>query len=223
MITKPDLDLAAMRAMQILIDNNITETPINPLPIMLQYPGVRVMPFTRMAAEAGMERSDLIPMFGANQDAATFHLSMNGMNEVEYVVVYNMRLPFEIIWRGIARELGHVVLKHDGTMRSAETRKAEAMCFAHHLLCPRPVIQLLKESGMPLTMNVLANTTGCSEECVEDMQMIPGVNVPMETNIKVRELFKPHINEYIRFHMSSPKEDKSPILDFGTYMDGYAE
>ena len=188
MISTPDYESAAKKAMEILINNRITETPINPLPIMLEYPGVRVMPFTRMADEAGIEREDLVPLFGGCQDAATFHLGMD-MPGVRYVVVYNMRLPFEIIWRGIARELGHIVLGHDGATRTAEVRYAEALCFAHHLLTPRPIIHQIQQSRTQLTLSVLAHTTGCSEECVEDMQTIPGVHTPKELNRQVRDLF----------------------------------
>ena len=134
-----------------------------------------------------------------------------------------MRLPFEIIWRAVARELGHIVLGHDGVTRSPEIRRAEAMCFAHHLISPRPIIHLLRQSGIPLTMNVLANTIGCSEECVDDMRLIPGTHVPAELNRQVRDQFARSINEYLRFHAASPIKDHSPILDLGTYMDGYEE
>ena len=222
MITTPDYETAARKAMEILITNRITETPINPLPIILEYPGVRVMPFTRMADEAGIERHDLVPLFGSNQDAATFHLGMD-MPGVRYVVVYNMRLPFEIIWRGIARELGHIVLGHDGATRTAEVRSAEALCFAHHLLTPRPIIHQIIQSGTPLTLSVLAHTTGCSEECVEDMQKIPGTHVPAEMNRQVRDLFARGIDEYLRFHRSAPMADNSPLIDLETYMDYYEE
>ena len=222
MITTPDYEQAAIKAMQILLDSNITETPVNPLPIMLHHPGVRVMPFTTMADRAGIEREDLVPLFGTNQDAATFHLDLD-ISDIRYVVVYNMRLPFEIIWRGIARELGHIVLGHDGATRPADVRMAEAMCFAHHLISPRPIIRLIQESGMPLTMSALANTTGCSDECVEDMQQIPGVHIPAEMNRQVKKLFARGINEYIRFHVSSPMVDRSPLIDLGTYMDYYEE
>ena len=223
MISKPDFDTAAIRAMELLRDRRITETPVNPLPIMLDYPGVRVMPFTRMAAEAGIDRHELVPMFGGNQDAATFHMDMPGMDDVKYVVVYNMRLPFEIIWRGIARELGHIVLGHDGATRTAEARIQEALCFAHHLISPRPVIRMIQESGMPLTMSALANTTGCSDECVEDMQHIPGTHVPKELNLQVKKQFARGIKEYIRFHQASPMKDNSPVLNLGSFMDYYEE
>ena len=221
MVTTPDYDAAATKAMQILIDNEITETPIIPLPILMKYPNVRVMSFTSIADNTEIDRSDLIPMFGANQDAVTFHLS--SIEGVKYVVVYNMRLPFEVIWRGIARELGHIALGHDGATRTSSVRMQEAMCFAHHLLTPRPVIRMFQESGMPFTMNVLSSVTGCSDECVDDMKVIPGVHVDKELNLKVRELFSRGIGEYIRFHRAAQKIDKSQVVDFGTFMDNYEE
>ena len=222
MITKPDYKTAAVKAMELLIENNITETPVNPMPILLSYPGVRVMPFTSMADKAGIEREELVPSFGANQDAATFHLDMD-IPGVKYVCVYNLHLPYEMIWRAIARELGHIVLGHDGATRPPEVRMAEALCFAHNLLTPRPVIHLIQQSGTPLTLSVLAHTTGCSDECIEDMQEIPGVHVPPELNRKVRDLFARGINEYLRFHLASPMKDHSPLVDLGTYMNGYEE
>ena len=219
---KPDYDRAATKAMEILVENNVTETPIIPTPILLNCPGVRVMSFTKMADMAGMERKDLVPLFGSNTDAETFHLDM-GINDVKYVVVYNMRLPYEIIWRAIARELGHIVLGHDGVTRPADVRLAEAMCFAHHLLSPRPIIHQIQESGIPMTANVLVATTGCSEDCADDMANIPGARVPNELNAKVRDLFSRGIREYIKFYKASQKVDRSPVLDLGSFMDNYKE
>ena len=217
----PDYDRAVTAAMQTLIDNHITETPIDPLPILKRWPGVRVISFARMANEAALERDELIPLFVRNQDAATFRLGME-LDDVEYVVVYNTRLPFEIVCRGIARELGHIVLGHDGVTRPYEIRRAEAMCYAHHLLSPRPILQILRES-MPLTMNILSDTTGCIDECVEDMRSIPGTHVPAELNRQVRDLFARGIQEYVRFHQALHHVDNSQVIDLGTYIDGYEE
>ena len=218
---KPDYSRAATEAMKLLVSHNVTETPIASLDLLLNYPGIRVMSFASMADNSEIDREDLIPKFGNNQDAATF--KMNGMENIDYVVIYNMKLPYEDIRRAIARELGHIVLGHDGQTRPTDVRRAEAMCFAHHLLTPRPIIHLLMQSGLPITMNVLAHTTGCSEDCVEEIREIPGVDVDAELNRQVRDLFAPHINEYIRFHKAAPKPDKSQVIDFGTYMDGYKE
>ena len=217
---KPDFDKAATMAMQTILDNRITETPVDSLSILLRQPGVRVISFTKFASQAGIERHELVPMFGGNQDAATFNLDM--IDGVRYVVVYNMRLPFDIVWRGVARELGHIVLGHDGQTRPSDVRLAEAVCFAHHLIAPRPILQMLRES-IPLTMNVLTATTGCSDDCVDELRTIPGAHVPAEINRKVRDLFARGIDEYIRFYKSSDREDRSPLIDVGTYMDNYAE
>ena len=160
-------------------------------------------------------------MFGENQDAATFRLGMD-IGDVKYVVVYNMRLPYEIIQRAIARELGHIVLGHDGQTRPTDVRMAEAMCFAHHLISPRPVISMLRQA-FPVTMNVLTDTTGCSDDCVAELRKIPGAHVSKELNREVKNLFERGISEYIRFYQASAKEDRSPIVDFGTYMEGYEE
>ena len=218
----PDYDRAAVAAMELLANSQITETPIAPMPLLKRCPGVRVISFARMANEANLERDELIPLFVANQDAATFRLGME-IDDVQYVVVYNARLPYEIIWRGVARELGHLVLGHDGLTRPYEVRKAEALCFAHHLLSPRPILHMLQASGLPLTMNMLSDTTGCIDECVYDMRELPGVRVPADLNRQVRDLFARGIGEYIRFHRASKKKDTSPIIDLGTFMDGYEE
>ena len=217
---KPDYDKAATMAMQTLVDNGITETPIDSLSILLKYPGVRVMSFATFAVQAGIDRNNLVPLFGTNPDAAQFHLDMN-IDGVEYVVVYNMRLPHEIIMRGIARELGHIVLKHDGATRTTEVRMAEALTFAHHLITPRPIVHQLRQE-VKVTMNVLTATTGCSDSCVEELRTIPGVCVPADLNRKVRDLFSRGIGEYIRFH-NAQGADNAPPIDFGSYMDNYKE
>ena len=217
----PNYDLAATKAMEILKRYAITETPIDSLSILLNYPGVRVMSFTKFAMQAGLERHELVPMFGGNQDAATFNLDMD-IDGVNYVVVYNMRLPHEIIMRGVARELGHIALGHDGQTRPTEVRMAEALCFAHHLISPRPIIKMIQDE-VPLTMNILTATTGCSEDCVDELQTIPGANVPADLNREVKNLFARGVSEYIRFYKASDRRDNSPLVDFGTYMDNYNE
>lgn len=219
---QPNYEAAAAAAMNLLIENNIIETPIDSLSILLSRPGVRVMTFSEMASKAGEERDALVPLFGKNQDAVTFKL-MLPIQGVDYVVVYNRFLSVDIVSRGIARELGHIVMGHDGQTRPAEVRMAEALCFAHHLLSPRPVIRLLQESGLQITLDVLAETTGCSSDCVQGLQSIPGVHIPKEINRKVKQLFEKEISEYVRFRSDSHKTDSSPVIDFGTFMDNYED
>ena len=219
----PNYEKAATKALEILRDSGITETPIFPLPILKNYPGVRVMSFSEMAYENGIERTNLIPLFGKNQDAATFLFNNPCIEDVNYIVIYNMQLTFERIRKAAARELGHIVLGHDGITRPTDVRFAESMAFAFNLLCPRPILNMLIEGGVPLTMNVLKDTIGCSEECVEGMRGIPGVYTPEELNRHVRGLFEPHISEYIRFYNSWRVKDSSPVADLGHYMNDYKE
>ena len=67
------------------------------------------------------------------------------------------------------------------------------------------------------------NNTRCSEECVVDRQLFSGAHVPKELNRQVKALFSRGIWEYIGFHLASPKKDKSPLVDFETYMNNYEE
>lgn len=225
MITTPDFDRAATAAMQLLADRNNPETPIRSMDILLNYPRVRVIPYTQAAEQAGVARHDLVFLFG-NREAASFRLNMPDnpeLSDVDYLVFYNMLLSDEVVRRGIARELGHIVLGHDGMTRPHDVRLAEAICFAHHLLTPRPIIHVLQQSGHAVTLDMLVETTGCSDSCVDEIQRIPGTRVPVELNKKVKDLYASRILEYVNYHFSSDKADHSHVLDFGTYMDGYEE
>lgn len=221
MTMTPDFDRAAIAAMELLRNKKIIETPILSLPLLKNYPNVRIMSFSNMAYNSEIDRADLVPLFGSNQDAVTFRMS--GMDGIDYITVYNMQLTHESIRRAIARELGHIVLGHDGETRPTEVRQAEALCFAHHLLTPRPIVNMIIQSNVPFTINVLVHTTGCSEDCIEEIKNIPGTHVPPELNRAVKDQFAPHILEYLRFHKSAPKKDTSAVIDFGTYMEGYEE
>ena len=218
----PDYQRAAIAATEMLIKHNINTAPVIPLPVFKRTPGCIVLSFTELSGRIGMDRNNLITMFDEeNHDAVTSTHFEDG--KIRYLVTYNQRVPLYLLQRALARELGHIVLGHDGVTRPQDVRMAEAVCFAHHLISPRPVLHLLQSSGMPLTMNVLSGTTGCSDECVDEMQTIPGAHVAPDLNAAVRDLFAPHLNEYIAFHRSSPKVDRSPVVDFGTFMDNYTE
>ena len=104
-------------------------------------------------AGSGVDRDQLVSMFDAEQrDAVTSIHFKDG--KLRYLFNYNQRLPFYLLQRALARELGHIVLGHDGS-KPEEIRMAEAQCFAHHFLCPRPLIRAIQESGIPFTVEVL--------------------------------------------------------------------
>ena len=220
-MTTPDFDKAATAATEILIKYGINTAPVDPIPIFKHAEGFNVVTFTEMSSMIGMDRHKLISSFEAeNHDAVTSVYMKDG--KPHYLIAYNMRLPQYIVQRALAREMGHIVLGHDGTLPE-EIRNAEALCFAHHLLCPRALIHAIQAACAKITVEVLGNTTGCYERCLIGMRKTPAVHVPAELNRKVHELFAPYIEEFLDFQSYLSQDDESMIANFGTFMDGYEE
>ena len=217
---KPNYENAAVSAMRVLALHHVSTVPISPLPIVKSTPGVLAMPFAELANNAGIERQNLVPMFGSNQDAVTFFIGIDG---VDYVVAYNQYLPVDVIRRGLARELGHIILGHNGSRLPTDVRMEEAMCFARHLIFPRPVIRAIQDSGLPFTVEVLGSVTGCYERCLEGLQKTPGVDVPPELNRAVKKNFQPCLDNFIAFQRSIAGGDRTHLADFGSFMDLYKE
>ena len=217
----PDFDRAATAAAEVLIKYGICTAPVDPIPIFKKADGFNVVTFTEMSHISGVDRKELLSSFAAsNQDAVSSVYLKNGKKH--YLVAYNMRLPQYLVQRALAREMGHIVLGHDGT-RPQDVRNAEALCFAHHLICPRALIHAIQESGTKLTTEVLGNTTGCYERCLIGMRREPCTHVPADLNRQVHAQFMDYINEFLDFQSFLSQEDDSMIANFGTYMDGYEE
>ena len=217
----PDFDRAATAAAEVLIKYGICTAPVDPIPIFKKADGFNVVTFTEMSRLIGVDRSDVLSAFSAeNHDAVSSAYLKDG--HPHYLVAYNMRLPAYLIQRALAREMGHLVLGHDGS-RPEDVRNAEALCFAHHLLCPRALIHAIQESGTRITVEVLGNTTGCYERCLVGMRHQPATHVPAELNRKIRAQFADYISEFLDFQSFLAREDDSMIANFGTFMDGYEE
>lgn len=217
----PDFDRAATAAAEILIKYGISTAPVDPIPIFKKADGFNVVTFTEMSHMVGVDRIDLLSSFDAsNHDAVSSVYLKNGKKH--YLVAYNMRLPQYLVQRALAREMGHIVLGHDGSLPQ-DVRNAEALCFAHHLLCPRALIHALQESGAKITTEVLGNTTGCYERCLIGMRREPATHVPAELNRQIRHQFAEYISEFLDFQSFLSQDDDSMIANFGTFMDGYEE
>ena len=217
----PDYDRAATAAAEILIKYGINTAPIDPIPIFKIADGFNVVTFTEMSRMVGMDRADLLSSFSAeNHDAISSAYIKNG--KPHYIVAYNMRLPQYIVQRALAREMGHIVLGHDGS-RPEEVRNAEALCFAHHLLCPRALIHAIQEAGAKITVEVLGNTTGCYERCLIGMRKTPATHVPASMNRQIRAQFSEYVADFLDFQSYLSLDDDSMLANFGTYMDGYTE
>lgn len=214
----PDHNRAAAKAAETLIRYGIKSAPVSPLPILSQMDNVITVSFADLGTSSGISKKELAPLFGKNRDAVTSAHTKNG--ETIYVVAYDSMLPFSMIQRALAREMGHIVLKHDGN--SCENME-EATTFSHHLLCPRPLIHAIQATGMRITVDLLANLTGIYDQCLLCMRRTPETKVPIALNRFVRTQFMPFIINFFEFYQSVLPDDGSALADFGTFMDGYEE
>ena len=218
---KPDYDRAATKALETLINYNVTATPVLSVPILKKMPNVLVMSFSEMGNTLGIERHKMVTLFGANnQDAVTSVSMING--KPHYVIAYNQLLPMILLHRAMARELGHIVLGHDGS-RPEEVRLAEVTCFAYNLMCPRPLIRMMQSTCVRITTDVLSNVTGCNEHCLSGMRKLPPVHTDPALNAKVRDQFFDYFKNFFEFQRAAARYDGSALVDFGRYMEGYEE
>ena len=217
----PNLERAATAAAETLIRFNVSSAPVAPLRLLKSMPGVIVLSFAELASGIGIERNALLDQYAdANRDAFTMVKDVGG--RLRYFVGYNMLLPDYLLQRAIARELGHIVLGHDGT-RPEDVRMAEAVFFARHLLCPRPLIRAVHESGIPITVETLGLITGCYERCLVGLQKSPGVRVAPELNRMIREQFAAYVQNFVDCQTILTANDDSALVNFGTSMDNYLE
>ena len=217
----PNLERAATAAAETLIHHHVTAAPVAPLRILKAMPGVIVLSFAELATGLGMERRELLGQYGDQaKDAFTIVRDVGG--KLRYFVGYNMLLPEYLLQRAIARELGHIVLGHDGS-RPLDVRMAEAMFFARHLLCPRPLIRAIQDAGIPITVETLGLITGCYERCLIGMQKSHGVHVDPALNRALREQFAPYVDNFADCRAILTQNDDSALVNFGSYMDNYEE
>ena len=218
---KPDFQAATIKAYETILNYGISSVPVDPLPIIRSISGVFVVSFTEMSYGIGIKRETLLSTIGDQCQDAVTSVRKKG-DDLFYIVAYNQRLPYYMLQRALARELGHIVLRHDGS-RPEDVRTAEAVCFAQHLLCPRPLIKGIQDAGIPLTVEMLGTLTGCYGRCLAVMRKTEGVHVPAEINRAVRDRFKGYIENFADYRSLITYEDESPIANFGTYMEGYED
>lgn len=216
-----DIDRAATAATETLIKYHVSFAPVIPLPILKAMPNVLVLSFAEMASRIGMDRQNVISTFGVdNRDVVTTVTGVGG--KLRYFVAYNQRLPFYMLQRSLARELGHIVLQHDGS-RPEDVRQEEALFFARHFLCPRPLIKALRDTIKPLTIETVGNVTGCYERCLLGIRRTPGAHVPAELNRAVKAQFADYISNFLDCQTILTNNDITDVADFGTFMDNYQE
>ena len=189
--------------------------------MLKSLPSCIVISYAEIALQMALDRENLLHSISPeNHDAMTFTQTING--RLMHIIIYNQRLPQYLLQRGLARELGHIVLGHDGS-RPESVRMLEAQTFAYHFLVPRPLVRFVQQSGVRFSTEVLGNMTGCFERCLAGMRKTPGVRVAPELNRMVRDQFMPYLENFLDFQRLVSQTDDSRDADFGTYMDGYEE
>ena len=214
----PDHNRAAIKAAETLIRYGVKTAPVSPLPILSQMDNVITVSFSELGISSGINKNDIVPLFGKNRDAVTSIHMKDG--EKFYVVAYDSMLPFNMIQRALAREMGHIVLNH--TENSIENME-EATTFSHHLLCPRALLHAIMATGIRITVDLLSNLAGVFDQCLVCMRKTPGTTVPIALNRFVRTQFMPFIVNFFEFHRTVMPADGSALADFGSFMDGYEE
>ena len=125
----PDFNYAAQRAKEVSEKYNTND----PLEIIQKQPNTLVLSFLDLSSAIGVNRDALVMICGEdNQDAVTTVHNDNG--KIKYLVAYNQKLPDYAVKVALARELGHIALRHDGS-RPEDVRNEEALCFAYHFIC----------------------------------------------------------------------------------------
>lgn len=218
---KADNETAAIKAMETLVKYKVSSAPIAPLPILKQIPGVIVFSFAEMAEHMGIDRASVIGnLVTENHDAVTAVKKVKGKQV--YCVAYNQRLPFYLLQRALSRELGHIILGHDGS-RPEDVRDEEAKTFAKYIICPRPLIHAIQQAGISITTELFGNITGCYERCMRTIRITPGAHIPHELNRLVKDQFADYVSNLVDYHAVFAGEDTTEAVDLGSYMDNYAE
>ena len=215
----PDYTRAATKAAETLIKYGVRMTPVAPLPILEQLGNVLLISFSDISDTSSISQQELIlNHFNMNRDAITSCSTENG--KLSYVVAYNSLLPFSAVQHALARELAHVILGHQ--VSTPETA-AEASCFVHHLLCPRPLVHTFQAMGLRITSDLLANLTGACNQDLTAMRRIPATVIPAGLNQFIRNNFMPFAMNFFEYYKTIRLKDGSAVADLGTFMNGYEE
>ena len=211
-----DSTTAAIKALELIVKYGIRTAPVSPLEILSKMDNVIAVSFEEIQNTSGLDA--VAPLFGKCRDAVTSVHTQNGKSI--YIVAYNGLLPFNLLQRALARELGHIALGHTDRNGDNET---QAEYFAKHLLCPRPLIHQIQAISMRFTEDVLGNLTGIYHQAIVDIRKIPGAKVPAGLNRFVRGQFMPFVLNFFEYYQHVMPSDGSAIADLGTFMDYYEE
>ena len=213
-----DHEAPAMKAMETLIKHRVTVMPVLPMSILQAMPNVLLVSFTEMADKSGVDRNSMAALFGAqSQDVIGYY--SGGV----YYVAYNQRLPYYMLQRAMARELGHIMLRHNDADIPDDAKTKEALYFSRYLLCPRPLLKMLFDEDIPISVETLGNITGLYGRSLAGIRETTGAHVPARMNQIIRAQFAGYVHSIADYMRSMVADNIITQQHFGTFMDNYEE
>jgi len=137
-----NLKNAAVKAVETVISYQINPSHPDPLQILQKLPNVLLIGYS-----INSDDPEIQPPISSGQDALTMASRKNG--KLRYIILYDQSIPQERLRFALARELGHVILQHDGADPESVWSE-EASCFAHHFLCPLPMTHPVSQASGPI-------------------------------------------------------------------------
>lgn len=134
----PNYLKAATKAAQLIVEYRINPADINPLSVLKKLPNVLLISFAATDKAIAAQSYNEYLMLERNDFA--FTLVNKKAGNLQFIVIYNADMPQPQLRLALARELGHIVLEHDGSDNDLVWQE-EASCFAHHFLCPAIVVR----------------------------------------------------------------------------------
>ena len=141
---RPNYHRATRSAYRTLLAAGIDRLPVNVVEICARCHDTTLVSFRTARGIMGW---DFDPFFeGPSRTALTIRRWLDG--RAYHTIIWNDEEISITSGQGrfaVAHELAHVILRHQGGRHPA--MEAEADLFAQHLLCPRPVLDVLQPSG----------------------------------------------------------------------------
>lgn len=183
----PNFSRASGMAYRTLLALDIEALPIDPMQILSFCKNVVVRTYDEASATLGIYDADWFRWtYLDNKDAVTFRKeSPDGT--VVYELLYDHRSYGPRQRFTLAHELGHIILKH----RMEQTwEDQEADYFASQLLAPRPVFQLMKDTGMNVSDPSVISSVFCLSKAASRISVQPLRHCPdPELSEQIQHLF----------------------------------
>ena len=135
---RPDYRKAAEKAIETHRRFKTDISHIDALPILKQLQNVLMIDYTEFGIIGNIGFCCNSTTADDNQDAITLVSRKNG--KLKYIIIYSRNCPDAQLELALCRELGHVILEHDGSTPEFVWME-EANCFAHYFLCPLPLLK----------------------------------------------------------------------------------